>query len=164
MKEADRIKRNEDRLKELFPTFAARVRKVIKDLEADGIRPRIQDGYRSPEDQLKAFNAGHSKLKFGFHNVTGPAGEKQSLAVDMLDDNSPLKPSTEYLLRLAAAARKNGIVSGVLWGLPAHLQTGVNDAIAAKNFSAAVKVGWDPTHLEPVGITVSEAKAGRRPS
>ncbi|MEP7365412.1 MAG: hypothetical protein ABI972_19330 [Acidobacteriota bacterium] len=163
MKEADRIKRNDDRLKELFPTFAARVKKVIKDLEAGGVRPRIQDGYRSPADQMKAFTSGNSKLKFGFHNVTGPAGEKQSLAVDMLDDDSPVRPSTEYLLKLAAAARKNGLVSGVLWGLPASLQRGINNAIAAKNFKAPVKVGWDPTHLEPVGITVAEAKAGKRP-
>ena len=163
MKEADRVKRNDDRLKELFPTFAMRVRKVIKDLEADGVRPRIQDGYRSPADQLKAFTAGNSKLKFGFHNVTGPAGRKESLAVDMLDDDSPLKPSTEYLMKLAAAARKNGLISGILWGLPSGMQKGVNDAIAAKNFKAPVKVGWDPTHLEPVGITVTEAKAGKRP-
>ena len=66
-------------------------------------------------------------------------------------------------MKLAAAARKNGLISGILWGLPSGMQKGVNDAIAAKNFKAPVKVGWDPTHLEPVGITVTEAKAGRRP-
>jgi len=163
MKEADRIKRNGDKLKELFPWFAGRVKKVIVELEAAGVRPRIQEAYRSPEDQLKAFNAGNSKLKFGFHNVTGAGGKKESLAVDMLDDDAPLKPSTEYLLRLAAAARKQGLVSGVLWGLPAHLQKGVNDAIAAKNFKAVVKVGWDPTHMEPSGMTAAQAKAGKRP-
>lgn len=163
MTEPRRFKRNEERLKELFPTFAARVKRVIEDLEAAGGRPRIQDAYRSPEDQLKAFTSGNSKLKFGFHNVTGPAGEKESLAVDMLDDDAPGKPSTEYLLKLAAAARKHGLISGVLWGLSEPCRRAVNDAIEVKNFKAAVKVGWDPTHLEPAGITVAEAKAGKRP-
>lgn len=164
MKEADRIERNQGKLKELFPTFAARVKRVIEDLEAAGVRPRIQAAYRSPEDQLKAHTSGTSKLKFGFHNITGPAGEKQALAVDVLDDDAPLQPTVEYLLRLAATARKHGLVSGVLWGLTAPRQKLVNEALAAKNFKAAVKVGWDPTHLEPTGITVAEAKAGKRPA
>lgn len=42
MNEADRKQRNQQRLTECFPTFAARVDAVIKDLEAQGIRPRIQ--------------------------------------------------------------------------------------------------------------------------
>jgi len=164
MTEPKRKLQNEAKLKELYPTFAARLRKVINHLEAEGVRPRIQDAWRSPVDQLKAFTSGNSKLKFGFHNVTGAAGQKESLAVDMLDDNAPLKPSTEYLLRLAAAAQKHGLSTGVLWGLPAPLQKGVKEAIAAKNFKAVVKVGWDPTHIEPTGITPAEAKAGKRPA
>lgn len=89
MKELDRKKRNEDRLKELYPAFAEQLKKVIKELENRNLRPRIQDAWRSIEDQLKAFNKGHSKVKFGFHNVTGKNGEKQSLAVDLLDDDNP---------------------------------------------------------------------------
>ena len=163
MKEADRIERNEERLQELYPTFAARVKQVLRDLQSIGIRPRIQDAYRSPADQMKAFTSGNSKLKFGFHNVTGPNGEKEALAVDILDNDAPLEPSTAYLLKLAAAARRNGLVSGVLWGLSPELQKEVNDVIALRNFKAPVKVGWDPTHVEPVGITVEEARAGKRP-
>jgi len=67
MKEADRRKRNEDRLAELYPTFRARLKKVIASLESSGLRPRIQDAWRSPEDQRKAFDSGHSQLLFGFH-------------------------------------------------------------------------------------------------
>ncbi|MBI1780588.1 MAG: hypothetical protein HYR66_04385, partial [Sphingobacteriales bacterium] len=106
MTEPQRQQRNADRLLELFPTFHQRIAKVIADLEAINVRPRIQDAYRSPADQLKAFNSGHSKLKFGFHNVTGANGQKESLAVDMLDDDSPLKTSTAYVLKLAWAAEK----------------------------------------------------------
>ena len=164
MNEPARRQRNADRLQQLFPTFAARVAAVIAELEDEGWRPRIQDAWRSIASQEAAFAAGHSKLKFGFHNVTGTGGKKESLAVDMLDDNAPLKRSTEYLLRLAAAAQKHGLSTGVLWGLPAPLQKGVKEASAAKNFKAVVKVGWDPTHIEPTGITPAEAKAGKRPA
>ncbi|MEO8593200.1 MAG: hypothetical protein ABI759_07760 [Candidatus Solibacter sp.] len=164
MTEAARRKRNEDRLKELFPAFARRIKAVIADMENMNLRPRIQDAHRSREDQLKAFNEGHSKLKFGFHNVTAADGTPEALAVDLIDDNNPLSSPTPYLLKLAGAARKRGLVSGVLWGLPAALRQGVDAAIAADNFDAKVKVGWDPTHIEPTGITVAQAKAGARPT
>ena len=163
MTEEKRLQRNQQRIAELFPTFATRLKKVIADLEKAGLRPRIQEGWRSPADQLKAFNSGHSKLKFGFHNVTADDGTPESLAVDMLDDNNPTTPPVSYLLRLAAASRNHGLETGILWGLPAHLKQGVEDAIEAEDFSARVKVGWDPTHIQPAGITVKEAKAGKRP-
>lgn len=158
MKEADRIKRNTDRLQELFPTFRKRLAAVIADLEKQGLRPRIQDAWRSPADQLKAFESGHSKLKYGFHNVTGATGRPEALAVDLLDDSSPLKPSTRYLLMLAAAARKQKLTTGIAWGLPKALQDGVEAAIVAGDFDAPVKIGWDPTHVEPTGIAVADTR------
>jgi hypothetical protein len=163
MTESQRQQRNTDRLLELFPTFSTKIAQIIAELEVMGLRPRIQDAYRSPADQLKAFNTGHSKLKFGFHNVTGPNSEKESLAVDMLDDDNPLNMSTSYLLKLAAVSEKNGLSSGIRWGLPIKLRQAINAAIAAQDWNATVKIGWDPTHIEPTGITVSEAKKGKRP-
>lgn len=163
MTEIQRKKRNDERLAELYPTYRKRVAKVIAELEAAGLRPRIQDGYRSPADQLIAYNSGHSKLKYGFHNVTGAGGAKESLAVDMLDDDSPLASKTSYLLQLAAASERNGLTTGIRWGLPIALRAAIDTAIAAKNWAAPVKIGWDPTHVEPVGITPAEAKAGKRP-
>jgi LysM repeat protein len=133
-------------------------------LEKQGFRPRIQDAWRSPEDQLKAFNAGFSKLKFGFHNVTGVGARKESLACDVLDDDHPEAPPTRFLLALALAARAQGLTTGVLWGLPNELVTGVEAALAAKNIDARVSVGWDPTHTQVTGITPTQAKSGARPS
>jgi hypothetical protein len=164
MPEAARNERNASRVKELFPTFRARLQKVIKDLEDQGLRPRIQDAWRSPADQLAAFNAGHSKLKFGFHNVTGAGGAKEALAVDLLDDNSPLNPGKPYLLRLAAAAQRQGLITGVRWGVPKKMAEAIDNAIAAKDWKADVKIGWDPTHVEPTDVSVAEAKAGKRPA
>jgi len=164
MNEQKRKDRNAERVAELWPSFGKKINAVIAAMEAQGLRPRIQDGYRSPADQLKAFNTGHSKLKFGFHNVTGADGKKESLAVDMLDDDHAAREGSEYLLHLAAAAEKQGLVTGIRWGLPAKLAKAINDAIAAKDWKADVKVGWDPSHIEPTGIKPQQAKAGKRPA
>jgi len=163
MTEPLRRQRNAERLLELFPTFRARISQVIADLEAMGVRPRIQDAYRSPADQFIAFNTGHSKLKFGFHNVTGPNNEKESLAVDMLDDDNPLNLAKSYLLKLAFVSEKNGLATGIRWGVPKKLITAIDTAVATQNWNADVKIGWDPSHIQPVGITATEAKNGKRP-
>ena len=163
MKEADRNQRNTERLATLFPTFARRIARVIKSLESEGIRPRIQDAWRSPEDQRKAFDTGHSKLLFGFHNVTGPDGRPESLAVDLLDDDAPLNVGKAYVLKLAAAAQAEGLITGVRWGVPTKLRAAIDTAIANADWDANVKIGWDPLHVEPTDITVAEARSGKRP-
>src|SRR4051812_48603336 len=111
MNEQQRKERNTQRVTELWPSFGQKIEAVIAAMEAAGLRPRIQDAWRSPEDQLKAFNTGHSKLKFGFHNVTGAGGHKEALAVDMLDDDHPLNSAPGYLLQLAAIAESQGVVT-----------------------------------------------------
>lgn len=159
MNEELRMARNAQRLTELHPAFASLLRRVIRRLEADGKRPRIQDAWRSPAEQLAAFRSGHSKLKFGFHNVSGANGERCGLAVDLLDDNAPTSPGSEYLLRLARAARDQQLETGIRWGLPARLVAAVDAAISNGDWRARVKVGWDPTHVQPVGVTPAEAQA-----
>lgn len=163
MKEADRKARNKQRLSECFPAFAKRVEAVIKDLEAQGFRPRIQDAHRSLADQLKAFKNGFSKTKFGFHNIMGAGGKSESLAVDLLDDDKPLTPTRKYLILLAGAARAHGLHSGIFF-LPTAFHKAINKAIDENNFNPSIKIGFDPTHLEPTGITVAQAKDGKRPT
>jgi hypothetical protein len=82
----------------------------------------------------------------------------------MLDDDHPAQEKSEYLLRLAAAAEAQGLVSGIRWGLPVNLSNAIDAAIANKDWKANVKVGWDPSHVQPTGITPQQAKAGKRPS
>ncbi|WP_330544352.1 hypothetical protein V0242_10740 [Aeromonas hydrophila] len=163
MNEIKRNQRNQERLNELYPTFRDKLIKVILELEKNNLRPRIQDAWRSLEDQRKAYDAGHAKVLYGFHNVTGVDGTPEALAVDLLDDDSPLNPGKPYLLQLAAAADKFGLTTGIRWDVPKRLIQGIDNAIAQKDWSAPVKVGWDPTHVEPIDITISEAKAGKRP-
>ena len=102
MKEADRKKRNNPRLLELYLTFRALLEQVIVALESKEIRPRIQDAWRSPADREKAFRSGYSKLLFGFHNVTASDGTPAALAVDLLDDDSPLSPSKSGVTETSA--------------------------------------------------------------
>lgn len=163
MKEEARKKRNETLLLELFPTFRVRVERVINILEAKGIRPRIQEAWRSQADQEEAFKSMHSLVRFGFHNITAPDGTREALAVDLVDDDAPLKTDTKYILQLAAAAQDAGVITGIRWGLPERLIGGIEAAIAAQNWEAEVKVGWDPKHVQPVDITIKQARAGMRP-
>ena len=164
MKEADRLARNTQRLTEVYGPQAAATRRVLDRLEDQGFRPRIQEAWRSPADQLKAFRRGTSGVKFGFHNVTGAGGRKESLACDVLDDDHPLGPPTRYLLALAVAARAEGLETGIAWKLSSPLAAGVEAAIAAKDIERRVKVGFDPTHLQCARLTIAQARAGRRPA
>ena len=165
MKEAARKARNTQRLTECFPTFRARVAQVIKDMEGKGFRPRIQDAHRSIADQLQAFEDGFSKVKFGFHNVTGAGGQPEALGVDMLDDDNPIDPPRKYLITLASVAQKNGLHSGIFFDLkPDAARKKLQKAIDNLNFATSIKMGFDPTHLEPTGITIAQAKSGKRPT
>lgn len=163
MNEERRKQRNDQRLFELHPAFRNRLKMIIVALEAQGLRRRIQDAWRSLQDHLKAFNSGHSKLKFGFHNVPGRNGEKEALAVDLLDDNLPASEGSAYLLQLPAAAECFGLATGIRWGLPAKLREAIDTALAAQE-AAPVKIGWDPAHVEATGITPGQAKQGLRPN
>lgn len=164
MKEPDRQARNAQRLSEMFDPMAPVMRRVLDRMEQQGFRPRIQEAYRSPADQITAFNRGTSKVKFGFHNVTGAGGAKECLACDVLDDDHPLNMSSRYLLALAVAARDEGLATGLAWSLPPTLAAGVEAAIADRAIDRQIKVGFDPTHVQPVGITIVAAKAGKRPT
>ena len=164
MTESARRQRNQARLQQLFPAFAVRIAAVIEELESEGWRPRIQDAWRSAAAQQAAFSAGHSQLRFGFHNITGPNDRPEALAVDLLNDDSPLNPGKAYLLRLAAAAQNAGLISGIRWGLTAKLRRAIDSAIADREWQAPVKIGWDPMHLQPVGLTVAQARSGQRPT
>lgn len=156
MDEIKRKERNRQRLAELYPAFRIRIEAVIADLENLQLRPRIQEAWRSPEDQLKAYESGHSQLKYGFHNVIAKDGTPEALAVDLLDDDAPLNPKRPYLLHLAAAAQKHGLETGIRWGVPVELVKGIDNAIAQQAWDAHVKIGWDPTHVQPTGIKVSD--------
>jgi hypothetical protein len=164
MNESDRILYNKNKLQELYPYFRVRIEAVIKEMEQAGYRPRIQTAWRSPADQLDAYRNGASKVQYGFHNVTSPAGVKESLAADIWDDDRLEKVKVDFMLHLASAAEAQGLTTGIRWDLADEDSVLIDIALQNKNWDAKVRVGWDPLHVEPTGITLQEAKDGRRPS
>jgi hypothetical protein len=163
MLEKDRIARNQQMLAEMYPTFRTRAEAVLKELEGYGLRPRIQEAWRSPQEQMDAFRSGHSQLMYGFHNVTAANGAKEALAADIIDDNNPTSINLPYTLHLVAAAENNGLTTGVYWNLSDDKIAAIRGAIATRDWNAKVHIGWDPMHVEVEGITTQEAKAGKRP-
>ncbi len=65
----------------------------------------------------------------------------------MLDDDAPENSRRPYLLALALAAREHGLHTGILWGLSDAQAAAVNAALAARDLSANVGLGFDPTHV-----------------
>ena len=163
MLEKDRTARNQQMLTEMYPTFQTRVQAVLKELEGYGLRPRIQEAWRSPQAQMDAFRSGHSQVMYGFHNVTAADGTKEALAADIIDDNNPTSLNLLFILHLLAAAENNDLTTGVYWNLSAEKVAAIHTAIAAKDWNAKVYIGWDPLHVEVEGITTQDAKAGKRP-
>jgi len=161
--EADRKARNAQRLTECDPVFRLQLEGILAGLEAQGFRPRIQTAWRSLADQRAAATAGHSQLSWGFHNATQPDGTPDSLAADVLDDDHPLNPSRPYVMALAKLALVHGCQTGILWGLPLALRRALGVAIAGGITDWHGKIGWDPSHVEHVGISIADAKAGIRP-
>jgi hypothetical protein len=162
MYEADRIRYNNNRLQELHPSFRTRIEAILKELESFGYRPRIQVAWRSPAEQLQAYRSGKSKVQYGFHNVTGAAGVKEALAADIWDDDRLEKVKVDFMLHLAAAAEAQSLTTGIRWDLADEDSVLIDIALKHKNWDAKLRVGWDPLHVEPVGITPEEAKNGRR--
>jgi hypothetical protein len=163
MLEKDRTARNQQMLTEMYPAFRTRVQAVLKELEGYGLRPRIQEAWRSPQAQMDAFRSGHSQVMYGFHNVTAADGTKEALAADIIDDNNPTSLNLPFILHLLAAAENNDLTTGVYWNLSAEKVAAIHAAIATKNWNAKVHIGWDPLHVEVEGITTQDAKAGKRP-
>lgn len=166
MIEEARLQRNAVALAQCHATMAARVRAILAALEARGFRPRIQCAWRSPQDQALAHAHGNSRLAFGFHNTTTADGQADALAVDVLDDDSPITPGMTFLAALAIEAARVGCQTGILWGLPPTLASRLRELLEAEDLATAAqfsKRGWDPCHVEPRLISVAQARRGVRP-
>jgi hypothetical protein len=147
---------NDGRLAECDASFAASVRAVIHDLESCGFKPWVAESWRSREDQVQAFALGHSKVKFGFHNVVGSRREPRAYAVDLIDIPGAGAPSQEYALRLSSLAHRYNLHTGILWGLSDQERRVVGKALDAPRILQRIKIGWDPCHLEPADQSLSQ--------
>lgn len=172
MTDQARHERNILRLSECYAPFAVRVVRLIADLEREGFRPRIQQAFRTPKGQAAVLASGNSKVKWSFHMATTPEGKPDALAVDILDDDYPVPVKDQrlwpvsfrqYLLWLAALAAGYELETGLAWGLDAVERRALALAMSTDPLSYTKGIGWDPTHVEPRDLTLTAAKAGRRP-
>jgi hypothetical protein len=140
-----------------------RIDAVLKEMEKAGYRPRLQTAWRSVADQLEAYKRGTTRVQFGFHNITAATGVKEALAADIWDDDRLEQVKVDFMLHLAAAAEAQGLTTGIRWDLADEDQKLIDLAVKHQVWDAKLRVGWDPLHVQPVGITIQEAKDGKRP-
>lgn len=147
----------------LNPVFAKHVAAVIADMESEGFKPRIGETWRSPEEQLVKFKKGLSHVRWGFHCATTPEGKPDSLGCDIIDQDFPLAMSLRFMIALLWAARRHMLTTGVLFGLPEVYRRILIEKASLKKFDYSTsRIGWDGGHLEPMMLTVSQARAGMR--
>ena len=158
-----RIKRNNGLLGQCDPVFRRKMAAILADLEGHGLKPRVQESWRSSTRQRTLQQQGFTQLAWSFHNAKNTQGQPAALAVDLVDDEHPLQSPTRFLLMLASASRAHGCETGILWGLTKKQRETVNQAIEQKEWDTNVIIGWDPEHVQIAGISVREAKEGKRP-
>lgn len=164
MDEATRKRTNTERLLLIDQSIRRQIGEVIAKLEMQGERPLIaKDVYRRPERQLELLKRGVTKLAWGYHNATGPNGEAQSLAADIVDAELAWNAPRTFWLKLGRAALGSDLGWGGYFGLSAGQQSILGSAI--ENPATRLQkfaLGWDPAHVETRRVKVSEAQAGER--
>jgi len=171
MNEQARRARNVEMLRQCWPPFAALVSRLIFTLEQQAFRPRINEGgaWRDPVAQAQAYHSGHSDLLWGLHNATGIHGEKEALAVDLIDDDSPSVARPLFVHRVNEIVGAFGLMTGILWSnrkgirLTEAEKAAIVAACKSGDWSAVERIGYDPLHIQPIGLSVADAKAGKRP-
>ena len=162
--ETQRKLNNASRLLKISPSIRAHVAAVITELEAAGYRPQI-DGqvWRSSAQQARLKAEGKSTVSYSYHNVSTTAGDPDALAADIVDVRWQWNAPRSYWLRLAAAAERQGLTTGIYWGLTQAQRKAIAGAIEREDWDAKVALGWDTAHVEPGNFSIARARAGERP-
>ena len=151
-------------LAKMNPVMSLKVAAILRDLEGKGLLPKI-DGqvWRSPAQQAELKRKGFSKVSFSFHTCCTSKGEPDSLAADIVCAKTGWDAPKSFWLMLAASARAHGCETGIEWGLNKVQRALIETVLGQRNWSAKYVIGWDAAHVQPKGITLAQARAGRRP-
>jgi hypothetical protein len=128
-------------LSELRPELREAVEEILTHVNAPGKLPagmelRPHQGYRPPEEQLKAYKAGRSKLKFGKHNY------RPARACDLVwcvDGKWSWDVELPWWL-VGYWAEQAGLSWGGRWGTP--------QAERKRPCRDGMPLGWDCPHVE----------------
>lgn len=141
--------RNAAMLAELDPAHRKKFAAFLAAVTRAGWRIRAQEAYRSMDRQAELFALGLTQRKTGgLHTAR--------LALDVVDDGKPLVPTPMFMSVLAIEAKKLGLETGLLWGVPAALRTPRQVAIDNGDLEQLermiiAKRGWDPLHIQVPG-------------
>lgn len=108
----------ERKLQSMTALLQPKVRSVLAALTKAGFQPKIFYGWRSVEVQLKLVKAGHSKVRFSFHNAQQPDGTPNAYAADIIDARyawSDKAQSSGFWKALGAEAKKQNLIWGGDW-------------------------------------------------
>lgn len=162
--ETQRKLNNASRLLKISPSIRAHVAAVITELEAAGYRPQIDSQvWRSIAQQAKLKAEGKSTVSYSYHNVSTPMGSPDALAADIVDVRWQWNAPRSYWLQLAAAAQRQGLTTGIYWGLTQAQRKAIAAAIEREDWDAKVALGWDTAHVEPNDFSIARARSGERP-
>ena len=158
-REAERQANNREKLAECEAGFGADALRVLQGLESEGYRPWIRESWRAPAEQERAYEAGRSEIKLGFHNVTGKGGERRAFAVDVVERMDVAGTDPRYAVALARLAGANGMQTGIAWGLMGAERRAIEDGVRnrERRVNKYLKLGWDPCHVEPRNLRLQEA-------
>jgi hypothetical protein len=163
---------------QLHPVLRERLADMLEDLREKGWNPRVPQlggkeatGFRTLAAQALASTpttpggGTRSDVKFGFHNITTPAGQPNSMAVHVTDasqygNDAALK--RQFQVDLLAAAERYGMTTGLHWKTrnrqgqlvpkpdPLHVQLGVNRWLGDLGQLAGLKRGIVPSLPPPL--------------
>jgi hypothetical protein len=161
---------NETRLLKLNPYMRPKVAAVVSDLERHGLKPLIDGAiFRTPAEQAALVRKGHSKVLYSYHNANSCDGRPRpcnpkadALAADIVDGQLFWKAGTPFWLKLASSAESHDLESGIYWGLSQAKRQTIRNTIRAKRWNDRPVLGWDTAHVEARGLSLAQAKAGKR--
>ena len=115
---------------QLHPELSRRLEPVLQDLKNRGWNPVVStvpgSAFRTAAQQGVHLRAGRSAVPFSAHQVSGPHGEKWSMAAHIFDPSVGTNPSSDHAFSqdLQTAAERNGLRSGRPWHTsdPLHVQ------------------------------------------
>lgn len=151
-----RQKRNRDQLALMHPQARASTVRVLLEIERRGYRPRLQETFRTPMQQLEKWSAGLSRIRTAGPHTCTVDGKPASLATHVLDDTDPITAGAAWWAMLAIVARQNGLQTGLCFGLEDSVHRQKIEAAIQGGLAGVLTIlvtherGADPLHLEMI--------------
>jgi hypothetical protein len=126
--------------------FRQKAKAVYEDLEGKGLKPRIYETLRTPQQQRQKVKLGYSKTMRSAHlpDKTGLAR-----AADIADRAVGWSATRRFWLTLGRSATARGLEWGGFYGLSLKQRKALQRVLDDRDFTNDyIKLGWDPAHIQ----------------